>query len=175
MKEQVFFLNMFPDLAPPEELQEALSQAAIVAADIDPAARRVSVAMHSPIYIPRRYLSQISEEIQTSYGLRHLELTATHPGDQLTSVEPEELMELFVNENSMHRGALAGARWEWEGTQLMVKLVGNGVKELEESAVAVCRDLRERFAVPVTICFEAGPWKMFGALSGLTCIISVAF
>ena len=36
MTDQVFFLNMFPDYAPPEELNAALSQAAIVAADIDP-------------------------------------------------------------------------------------------------------------------------------------------
>ena len=34
MREQVFFLNMFPDYVPPEALQEALSQAAIAAADI---------------------------------------------------------------------------------------------------------------------------------------------
>ena len=57
MKEQVFFLNMFPDYAPPEGLEETLSQAAIVAADIDPAVGRVEVAIHSECYIPRKTLS----------------------------------------------------------------------------------------------------------------------
>ena len=34
--ESVSILNMFPDYEPPEVLRESLSQAAIVAADIDP-------------------------------------------------------------------------------------------------------------------------------------------
>ena len=54
---------MFPDYEPPEELQQALSQAAIVAADIDPQTRKVSVAVHSDCYIPTRYLEQAEKEI----------------------------------------------------------------------------------------------------------------
>ncbi|MBR4971492.1 MAG: PolC-type DNA polymerase III, partial [Oscillospiraceae bacterium] len=65
-------------------------------------------------------------------------------------------MALFVRENSMNRGALAGASWHWEGDCLTVKLLGNGIAELKEAEPAVCRNLRERFAAPVTICFEAG-------------------
>ena len=156
MKEQVFFLNMFPDYAPPEGLEETLSQAAIVAADIDPAVGRVEVAIHSECYIPRKTLSKIADEICRLYGLRGLSISATHPATELTRVEPEELMALFVEQNSMHRGALAGAQWQWQGDALTVRLRGNGVRELQESAGAVCRDLRERFAVPVTITFEAG-------------------
>ena len=54
MEEQIFFLNMFPDYEPPEELYAALSQAAIAAADIDPETRSVHVALHSERYIPQR-------------------------------------------------------------------------------------------------------------------------
>ena len=47
MEQNIYLTNMFPDYVPPEELMMALSQAAIVAADIDPENRAVSVAVHS--------------------------------------------------------------------------------------------------------------------------------
>ena len=156
MKEQVYFLNMFPDYVPPEELQTALSQAAIVAADIDPAKRSVDVAIHSETYIPQRYLDGVCQDLRNAYGLKYLTVVATYPAAQLHNVEPEDLMGLFVRENSMNRGALAGAQWIWEGEKLTVKLLGNGLKQLREAVPAVSKQLRERFAVPVTIEIEAG-------------------
>ncbi len=156
MKEQVFFLNMFPDYEPPEGLLEPLSQAAVVAADIELSKRQVSVAIDCPQYISFRDLDQISREIQNAYGLKQVEITATHPAHQLQNMDTYDLMMLFVRENSMNRGALAGAQWEWAGNDLTVKLKGNGVRQLQEAAPAVCRCLRERFASPVSITFEAG-------------------
>ena len=151
MKEQVFFLNMFPDYTPPEGWESILSQAAVVAADIDPVKRQVDVALHSEDYIPKRVTDGVVTDLRNIYGLQHLHLTMTHPAHQLTKLEPEELLALFVEENSMHRAALAGAEWTWEAEQLTVRLRGNGVKELEESAAVICRKLRQRFAAPVTI------------------------
>ena len=156
MNEQIYFFNMFPDYEPPEELQEALSQAAIVAADIDPENRQVHVAVHSEQYIPKRLLDVACKEIRELYGLRNLELTATHPETELHKIEPMELMFLFVDQNSMTRGSLAGARWIWEGNDLTVKLVANGKAELEELVPSVQLRLRERFAAPVNIRIEAG-------------------
>ena len=156
MKEKVFFLNMFPDYEPPEGLKEALSQAAVVAADIVPEKRRVDVAIFSECYIPKRLLDTVSKEIAQCYGLKKLHITATHPAHQLQCVEPEEVLSMFVEQNSMNRGALAGAKWQWEENTLSVKLMGNGVEMLQESASQVCRILQERFATPVRICFEAG-------------------
>ena len=92
MEEQIFFLNMFPDYEPPEELYAALSQAAIAAADIDPETRSVHVALHSERYIPQRLLEQVRKDICGLYGLQKLELTATHPESELQKIEPEELM-----------------------------------------------------------------------------------
>ena len=60
--ENVYLTNMFPDYVPPEDLAMALSQAAIVAADIDPESRFVSVAVHSENYIPQRLLDQAARE-----------------------------------------------------------------------------------------------------------------
>ncbi len=156
MNEQVYLSHMFPDYEPPEELKTALSQAAIVAADIDPEERRVSVVLHSETYIPQRLLDQAARDLGVSYGLRKLELTATHPEMELHKMESDELMNLFVSRNSMTRGSLAGAKWEWKDTALMVKLRGNGKKELEELVPQVQNQLRERFAAPVTITIEAG-------------------
>ena len=156
MSEQVYILNMFPDYEPPEALKDALSQAAIVAADIDPQLNSVHIAVYAEKYIPKRMLDQVASDIARMYGLKSLRLTLTHPENQLHNIEDEELRDLFVEENSMNRGSLAGASWVWEDTELTVKLLGNGRKLLEEAVPAVCNTLRERFATPVTIKIEAG-------------------
>ena len=134
----------------------ALSQAAIVAADIDPEKGRVEVALHADTYIPQRHLDTAAADIAALYGLRSLALTATHPETELHKVEPGELMALFVTRDSMTRGSLAGARWEWDGYWLTVKLVANGKAALEELIPQVQTALRERFAAPVNIRIEAG-------------------
>ena len=154
--EKVVLSNMFPDYEPPEALHGAFTQAAIVAADIDPESRTVSVAVHSDTYIPQRLLTQAARELGQLYGLRKLELTATHPEGELHKIEPDELMMLFVSRNSMTRGSLAGAKWEWCGTDLHVKLLANGKDALLELVPQVQTVLRERFAAPVTIHIEAG-------------------
>ena len=156
MSESVSLLHMFSLYEPPEALKSVLSQTAVVAADIDPAKRRVDVCVHSDTYISRAILQEVSNQILDTYALNQLYLTATHPANQLSCIEPEELRELFVAHNSMNRGSLAGARWEWDGEKLTVHLTGNGKKELEESIPVVCRQLRERFAADVTIEIIAG-------------------
>ena len=92
MEQNIYLTNMFPDYVPPEELMMALSQAAIVAADIDPAKKAVEVAIHSEAYIPGRLLEQAQRAIASCYKLNRLEIKATHPADQLQKIEPEDLM-----------------------------------------------------------------------------------
>ena len=156
MDNQVLFLNMFPDYVPPEDLQQVLSQAAIAAADIDPAKGTVTVAIHTAQYIPKRLLDRAAGDICHIYGLRALELTATHPGDQLHRIEPEELMGLFVAQDSMARGSLAGAQWTWEGEKLIVQLLANGKQILTECLSQVVNQLRQRFGTQVEIEIRQG-------------------
>ena len=156
MSQKVYFFDMFSDYEPPEALQSVFSQAAVAAADINAQHRRIEVVLESDQYIPRRILDQAVKDICSLYGLADLRLTAVHPESELHRIEPEELRDLFVSRNSMTRGSLAGARWEWEGTQLTVKLVSNGKKDLEELLPQVQNVLREQFAAPVTIQIEAG-------------------
>ena len=156
MSEKIYFSNMFPDYEPPEALIGALSQAAIVAADIDPITRYVNVALFMEQYVPKRLLDQVAKDLTLMYGLSKVELIATHPETELSKIEPEELRDLFVAQNSMTRGTLAGAKWTWQGTELHIQLLANGKKELEEIVPHVQNHLREQFATPVTIHIEAG-------------------
>ena len=156
MEEKTYFLNMFSDYEPPETLKNAISQAAIVAADLDPAARMISMVIHCDQYIPKKQLNSASWDICELYDLKALHLTAEYPASQLTQIPAEDLMELFVSENSMTRGSLASAKWNWEGTTLTISLVANGKKELEKCIPAVQAQLSQQFGVPVAITIEAG-------------------
>ena len=89
MSKEVYFSNMFPDYEPPEAVRDALTQAVIVAADIDPHTCRVRAAIHSETYIPLRALEEVSREIGRMYGLNAMELVATHPASQLSAMDPE--------------------------------------------------------------------------------------
>ena len=153
--ENVLFLNMFPDYEPPEALSNALNQAAIVAADIDPQARKIQVCVFAQKYIPQRLLNQAALEIASVYGLQELAVVSTFPEDQLPFIDVDELMMLFVEENSMSRGSLAAARWEWEGSTLHIYLKANGRAVLDECVGAVCRKLQEKFSVSVNIQIHA--------------------
>ena len=147
---------MFSDYVPPAEIEEALSQAAIVAADIHAESRSVHVVAHSERYVPRRIVEAMEREVAALYGLARLNISLTHPETELQKIEPEELMMLFVSRNSMTRGSLAGAKWSWEGEKLTVALRANGKAAIEELVPQVQQELRKRFAAPVTIAVEAG-------------------
>ncbi len=156
MKEKTLFLNMFSDYEPPEPLKCALSQAAISSADIDASCRRISVTLECEQYIPQRLLEQAEREICPLYGLNRLDILAKHPAAELKKVEPAELMQLFVRSNSMTRGSLAGAQWDWQGNDLHIRLLGNGKQTILECVPKVSQALQERFGVAVKISVEAG-------------------
>ena len=145
MKESVSFLQMFTEYRPGESLSGVLSVARITEADLDPATRQAAVTLYAETYIPLRLLEKVERDICGLYGLRHFEIHMTHPAEELQKVEPEELMQLFVEENSMNRASLAGAGWKWDGDNLEISLRANGKAALEEAVPAVCRKLTERF------------------------------
>ena len=136
MSKTVFFLNMFPDYQPPEPLNGMLSQAAITAADIDPENRTVTVKVTSDTYIPQKLLSKAAGDIAGVYGLRRLQIEPVYPASQLQAVEPDDWMQLFMTENSMTRGSLAGAAWSWEENTLHIDLQANGKDLLLECVPA---------------------------------------
>ena len=65
-------------------------------------------------------------------------------------------MQLFVAQNSLTRGSLAGAGWVWNGCDLTVQLAANGKKELEECVPKVRLALKEQFETDVNVTILAG-------------------
>ena len=156
MKETILFLNMFSDYEPPEQLKSALSQAAISAADIDPQKRKISVIIECPDYITYADLDKLSKDLCDWYSLNDVAITAKHPVHLLSKMDTADLMQLFVHTNSMTRGLLAGAQWEWNDTALTIRLVGNGKNILDECVRTVSTKLQERFGAQVSIEIIAG-------------------
>ncbi len=155
MEKKIYFLNMFSDYEPEEALRPVLAMAEIQTADIDPEEGSVVVRLYSEAYISRRDLDRIGADIGRRYGLRRMHLMCTHPASQLPCVEPEDMMDMFVYQNSLNRGSLAGADYLWEGTSLTIRLRANGKRDLEECIPFVSRVLEERFGTPVRITVEA--------------------
>ena len=156
MAEQIYFMDMFPAYEPEDQARAQLSRVLVTGARIDQPKRTIEMDLFCPEYVPQRILDDTAQDICGIYQLRQFELCMTHPADQLQRVEAEELRALFVAQNSMARGSLAGAQWLWEGIILTVQLKGNGKKELEKSAVAVSQNLSRRFDTPVEIVIQAG-------------------
>ncbi len=156
MKETIPFLHMFPDYRPSAELSDAMQAAVLVSADVDPVARRINVNMACSHYIPRTALDGVEREISRIYGLNSLTLSCRFPKSCLTEIAPEEIRDIFVSQNSMARGVLAGAQYAWEGEKLTVSLAANGKDALEKVLPQVKNIFCERFGIVPEICIETG-------------------
>ena len=156
MSEQVYFLDMFAQYKPSDTLTGVFDQAVIVAADVDPAHQSVCVGIFNEEYIPKRQLLQAEEEICHIYGMESTQILATYPADQISRIEPEELMDMFVSIDSMTRGSLAGANWRWEEQTLHIDLQANGKDILEQCIPKVKAAIKERFSADVEIEIHIG-------------------
>ena len=156
MKDNVLFLNMFALYEPPEGAAKLLDRAVIAGAELDPVQRTIDLELQCPGPIPLRGLGEICRGIEAVYGLKKLSIRQRFPADCLYQMEPGDLTELFVQENPMCKGSLAGARWEWEGQNLTIRLRANGRSMIAEALPAVRRKLRELCGAEVEITVEAG-------------------
>lgn len=156
MNEKVQFWNMFALYQPPEQEAALFAQAAVRAAQIDPVKRTVMVEMEAPGYIPERIIQSVSRQIEEHYGLERLEIYQYFPESELAKLEPGELTSMFVAEESICRGTLAGAKYEWEGTDLTIRLRANGKDTLEACIPAVRQRLNAMFATQVSVSVVSG-------------------
>ena len=156
MNEKVQFWNMFALYQPPEQEAALFAQAAVRAAQIDPVKRTVMVEMEAPGYIPERIIQSVSRQIEAHYGLERLEIYQYFPESELAKLEPGELTAMFVAEDSICRGTLAGAKYEWEGTDLTIRLRANGKDTLEACIPAVQQRLNAMFATQVSVSVVSG-------------------
>ena len=156
MNEKVQFWNMFALYQPPEQEAALFAQAAVRAAQIDPVKRIVMVEMEAPGYIPERIIQSVSRQIEEHYGLERLEIYQYFPESELAKLEPGELTAMFVAEDSICRGTLAGTKYEWEGTDLTIRLRANGKDTLEACIPAVRQRLNAMFATQVSVSVVSG-------------------
>ena len=156
MNDSVFFLNMFSAYQPPEHLQTVLSQAAVAAAEIDPNSRRISVTVSFSDYIPDKDLDAIAMDIAEIYGLYRVELNPTYPAELLQKIPEEALMGLFMDQDSMARASLSGAKWTWEEYTLHIQLLGNGKDDLLKCVPGVVRKLGNMFGAQVQVEIHSG-------------------
>ena len=151
MKEKIQFLDMFSACTPPEELYSCLSQAAVLAADIDPTNRYMEITLQCAEYISAKQLGKLQQLLKRTYELKNVVILPRYGQTLLPQLRGEDLMEYFVCCNSMCRSSLAGATWRWEGQKLQIRLLGNGRAVVEECVGSVCRVLNEQFGTEVTV------------------------
>ena len=150
------FLQMFSQYAPESAAEAALCAGEIIHAEVNMENRGIAVELDCAEYVPWAAVRRVEQQVQKRYNLRNLSILAKFPREQLHRVEFGELMDLFVEQNPMHRGALAGATWEWQGDTLRISLRANGKKDLEESARAVRERIIRRCGAAPQFRFEAG-------------------
>ena len=156
MKDNVLFLNMFALYQPTEGAQKHLGQAVIRSAELDPVQRRIELELDCPGPVPSAVQTEVCRAIEETYGLKELSANFRFPAGTLYQMEPGDLAWLFVQENPMNMGSLAGAVWEWEQQSLTVKLRANGRKFLEEAIPAVRRKIHDLCGADVDITIQAG-------------------
>lgn len=155
MTKQVSFLQMFSQYAPPVPLHELLAQAAIQHAELDLEERTVFLELQCASYIPRRLLDRVCRDVCALYDVRRVEILPHFPGRTLQQIEPQELMQLFVEQDSRCRASLAGCRWSWEANRLIIQLPANGKKTLEACIPGVRRYLADRFGQEISMEIQA--------------------
>ncbi|MFR8333876.1 MAG: hypothetical protein ACLU9S_17190 [Oscillospiraceae bacterium] len=77
-----------------------------------------------PPMCPRRLLDVACRDLRALYDVRRVEMFPHFPEGTLSQVEQEELMQLFVEQDSWSRASLAGSQWSWEGDKLTVRPPG---------------------------------------------------
>ena len=138
------FLDMFSDYCPAPRDRERLDGLYIRNAQIDYPHGAIDVELDSDVYVGTQFLHEVEQEAAFVYGLRRLSLHIHYPMTELGNMEPAEWMALFVAEDSMCIGSLAGAGWDWTDDGLTIRLRANGKKQVEECIPGVRRRLAER-------------------------------
>ncbi len=156
-KKELYLLDMFSMCCPESEYADALKEAVIESADIDPNQMSADICVFCPVYIPQKKLNEFADLISCAYTLSGgVSLTARYPADQLNKIQPQEIAAMFTAADSMNIGSLAGAQWSWEDNKLIIQLRANGKALLEESVPRVRKVLNEQFSADVEIIIRSG-------------------
>ncbi len=149
--QEIQFLEMFPEAQPAAELLSLLEEAVITRAEINMARRWVEITVRCPRYLSRRDWAEISYGVERAYDLNRLTVHPIYGKSQLSKMDAEALMALFVDRDPMCRGYLAGANWTWEENTLHLELAGGGKAEVEKCIPQVRGQLTAMFDTLVHI------------------------
>ena len=156
MEKTVYLLDMFRGYEPPEELQPALAQAAVCHAQIDQESRRVTVVLHSEVYITNKQLSDTEQALERQFGVRRIKLITTFPGELLGEMDFSDLAQVIIRRYPLAASTLAGAQWTLEGDVLRVQLRANGKDALTPHLPAAVQYVKDHFDRTVEIQVETG-------------------
>ncbi len=156
MDKKIPFLDMFSHYQPPEHLKEVLSQAVVCNADIDPKSKSIEISVASPMYISNKDHDTIRNALMEIYHFKSMVICYTYPEELLFTMPDVFFMGLFMEEDSMSRASLSGARWEWEDHTLHIYLIANGKAELEKCIPFVSDCIYWLFNTKVEIQIHSG-------------------
>ena len=157
MQKKILLRDMFSEYRPDGPMSALLQELTVKGADVNPNLSSVEVAVFSESYLRKKDLEKLEREIAECYGIRTLRIYATYPESVLHEMPFEEMRSLFVDEDSMCLGILAGAKWSWQGEgTVKISLQANGVDALKECTHAVSSQIRQMFARDVDFVIEAG-------------------
>ena len=108
MEREVSFLSLFPDYEPEDEQRALLSALRLRDAQLDRAARTITLELDSEVYITEELLDTARAAIEQRYGLRALELQVHYPESALETLPPRALYRAFTQAYSPAAASLAG-------------------------------------------------------------------
>ena len=101
------FLKMFHEYCPDEPLRALYEQAAVCRAEIDPAARRITLELRLPDYVPAAALHETAERLAELYGLKTVQIDPRFPAAAAASLEAAELNRCIISAFSPAAAILA--------------------------------------------------------------------
>ena len=155
MKEIITFLDMFSEYEPPKGLEEVLSQAIILDAELDTENRDITCKVYSERYIPQDQIDRMAWSMLDTYQLRVFSSHFVFPASELKNMPFADIEYMFVCRNSIAKAVLAGAKWEWQDKQLIITLKANGKEHLEQFIPEVIRMIQFHFQEDIQIQIQS--------------------
>ncbi len=131
MQQEIPFTKLFPNLNTPE-LQALTERMQVAGVDLNAEERSITVRVRCRCYERAALLQQCERAIARAYGLRSVKLDPVFPANELSKLEPTEVVRLLSEVYSPARGILAGAKWQIDDAAGTVRadLQANGADEL---------------------------------------------
>ena len=152
MNDTVLFSELFPNT----ELPEAIACTQVTDAQIDREARSIEIALESERYISQQAIEELQAMLEHRYGLKRLSILPQYPAQAIETLDPSDLVRVFVRAWPPAAASLAGAKFALSRERVCVRLMANGKKELEQHAPKAQEFLYSHFGVKPAFEFIPG-------------------